>query len=119
MSTSESTLDAEVQRLVKAEIDREEQARTERIKAQVLERQADEQRREGLRKRIADERDQDAQLREQAAQLRAEAESHLAALEAIEGGRPMLGRSRSVSLEEQVNRLELNAEDLEWRLSHP
>ncbi len=118
MSTSEQTLDAELARQVQAEIDREEAARVERIKAQVLERQADEQRRQQRIQRIADERAQAAQLREQAAAIRAEAEPHLLALEAIEGVRPVFGRSRSVFLEEQAHRLDLSAERLEFQLEH-
>lgn len=115
-----NTIDAEVQRLVQAERDREERERIERIKAQVLERQADEQEKQARIQRIADYKAQAAQLREQAAAVRAEAEPHYAALERIEGVRPpTLAGARSVQLELAAHRMELNTEELEWRLQHP
>ncbi len=119
MSTNELALEDEVQRLVQAEIDREEAARVERIKAQVLERQATEQRRLDLIKRIADETAQVAQLREQAAAIRAEVEPLLLEIERIEGVRPTLAGARSQHLEAQAYRWELHVEELEFRLRNP
>ena len=101
---STNTVDAEVARQVQAEIDREEGARVERIRQAVIERQADEQRREERIQRIADYKAQAAQLREQAAAIRAAAEPLLLELEKLEGVRPMWGRSRSIALEEQAHR---------------
>ncbi len=114
-----NTIDAEVQRLAEAEREREEAARIERIRQQVLERQADDQARQARIQRIADQKRQAADLRTQAAAIRAEAEPHLAALERIEGVRPTLSRARSDALDMQAHRLDLHTEELEWRLEHP
>jgi len=113
-----TTIDTEVARLVQAERDREEQACTERSRAQVLERQADEQRRQERIQRIADYQAQATQLREQAEAIRAEAEPHLAALERLEGVRPVLGRSRSQQLEDEAHRLDFGVEHQQFRLEH-
>ncbi len=86
---------------------------------QVLDTKLDEAKRLTRHARIADDRARAVQLREEAAAIRAEAEPHLAALERIESVRPNLGRSRSQQLEDHAYRLELNAEELEFRMRNP
>ncbi len=80
-----TTIDDEVQRLVQADREREEAARVERIKQQVIARQADAQAKQARIQGIADQKCQAVELRTQAAAIRAEAEPHMAALERIEG----------------------------------
>lgn len=72
------------------------------------------------RARIADLRRQAVENREQAAAIRAEAEPYLAALERIEGVRPELGQyARSERLEYQAHRIDLNTEELAFRMEPP
>ncbi len=86
---------------------------------QALDTKIDEAKRVTRHARIADERARAAQLREQAAAIRAEAEPHMAALERIEGVRPMLGRCKSQLLEEKAHRFDLGAEYQQFQLENP
>ncbi len=70
------------------------------------------------RARIADHARQAAQLREQAATIRAQAAPLLDEIEKLEGVRPTLADARSQRLEQQAYRLDLNTEELAFRLEH-